>query len=87
MCLCLDENSGNVYSRINYLKFYFRKRYEKVEKEFVEVKMDLYRKMERKDLLIEYLYIIIRENELRKVKKFEEFMVKFNVGNDVGFLV
>lgn len=49
--------------------------------------MDLYRKMERKDLLIEYLYIIIRENELRKVKKFEEFMVKFNVGNDVGFLV
>lgn len=28
---------------------------------------------------MEYFYMIIRENELRKVKKLEEFMVKFNV--------
>lgn len=41
--------------------------------------MDLYKKIERKDLLMEYFYMIIRENELRKVKKLEEFMVKFNV--------
>ena len=47
--------------------------------------MDLHRKTERKDLLTEHLYTIIRENELRKAKKLEELMVKLNVGNDVGF--
>ncbi|XP_058951218.2 RAB6-interacting golgin [Pocillopora verrucosa] len=62
-----------------------QKRYEKAEKEFVEAKMDLHRKTERKDLLTEHLYTIIRENELRKAKKLEELMVKLNVGNDVGF--
>lgn len=44
--------------------------------------MDLYRKTERKDLLTEHLYTIIRENELRKAKKLEELMAKLNVASD-----
>jgi len=59
-----------------------QKRYERAEKEFVEAKMDLHRKTERKDLLTEHLYTIIRENELRKAKKLEELMAKLNVASD-----
>lgn len=44
--------------------------------------MDLHRKTERKDLLTEHLYTIIRENELRKAKKLEELMAKLNVASD-----
>ena len=44
--------------------------------------MDLHRKTERKDLLTEHLYTIIRENELRKAKKLEELMAKLNVATD-----
>lgn len=58
-----------------------QRRYEKAEKEFVEAKMDLHRKTERKDLLTEHLYTIIRENELRKAKKLEELMAKLNEGD------
>jgi len=64
-----------------------QKRYEKAEQEFVEAKMDLHRKTERKDLLTEHLYTIIRENELRKARKLEELMAKLNVSpNDTNFL-
>ena len=65
-----------------YLHMFCRKRYEKAEHEFVEAKMDLHRKTERKDLLTEHLYTIIRENELRKAKKLEELMAKLNVAPD-----
>ena len=41
--------------------------------------MNLHRKTERKDLLTEHLYTIIRENELRKAKKLEELMAKLDV--------
>ncbi|XP_020612357.1 RAB6-interacting golgin-like [Orbicella faveolata] len=59
-----------------------QKRYERAEKEFVEAKMDLHKKTEKKDLLTEHLYTIIRENELRKAKKLEELMAKLNVATD-----
>lgn len=49
--------------------------------------MDLHRKTERKDLLTEHLYTIIRENELRKARKLEELMVKLNVSPDHILLV
>ena len=44
--------------------------------------MDLHKKTEKKDLLTEHLYTIIRENELRKAKKLEELMAKLNVATD-----
>lgn len=62
--------------------FVCRKRYERAEKEFVEAKMDLHKKTEKKDLLTEHLYTIIRENELRKAKKLEELMAKLNVATN-----
>lgn len=55
-----------------------QKRYEKAEQEFIAAKLDLHNKTERKDLLTEHLYTIIRENELRKAKKLEELMAKLN---------
>ena len=55
-----------------------RKRYQKAEQEFIAAKLDLHNKTERKDLLTEHLYTIIRENEMRKAKKLEELMAKLN---------
>lgn len=55
-----------------------QKRYERAEQEFIAAKLDLHNKTERKDLLTEHLYTIIRENELRKAKKLEELMAKVN---------
>ena len=51
-----------------------RKRYEKAEKEFVEAKMDLYRRAETKEKLTEHLYTIIYQNEMRKAQKLSELM-------------
>ena len=48
----------------------------------MEAKVNLHRKTERKDLLTEHLYTIIRENELRKAKKLEELIAKLNVSPD-----
>ncbi|XP_032228387.2 RAB6-interacting golgin-like [Nematostella vectensis] len=56
-----------------------QKCYERAEKEFVESKLDLHRKTERKEMLTEHLYAIIQENEQRKAKKLEELMAKLNV--------
>lgn len=55
-----------------------QKRYQKAEQEFIAAKLDLHNKTERKDLLTEHLYTIIRENEMRKAKKLEELMAKLN---------
>lgn len=49
--------------------------------------MNLHRKTERKDLLTEHLYTIIRENELRKAKKLEELMAKLDVSPEGTALV
>lgn len=51
-----------------------QKRYEKAEREFVEAKMELFKKMERKEQLTEHLCTIIEENELRKAKKLADLM-------------
>ena len=56
-----------------------RKRYEKAEKEFIDSKLDLQLKSERKEQLTQHLYTIIQENELRKSKKLEELMSKLNM--------
>jgi RAB6-interacting golgin len=60
------------------LKF-FRKRYEKAEKEFVEAKLDLHSKSERKEQLTGHLYTIIYQNEVRKAKKLAELMEKLEM--------
>ena len=57
----------------------FRKRHEKAEKEYVNSKLDLKLKEERKEELTQHLYTIIQENELRKANKLEELMRKLNL--------
>ncbi|XP_034035240.1 RAB6-interacting golgin [Thalassophryne amazonica] len=51
-----------------------RKRYEKAEAEYVAAKLDLHKKTELKEQLMEHLYAVIQQNELRKACKLEELM-------------
>ncbi|XP_028260573.1 RAB6-interacting golgin [Parambassis ranga] len=51
-----------------------RKRYEKAEVEYVTAKLDLHKKTEVKEQLMEHLCAIIQQNELRKAHKLEELM-------------
>ncbi|XP_054714881.1 RAB6-interacting golgin-like [Uloborus diversus] len=50
------------------------KRYLKAEKEFVEAKLSLFEKMQRKQQLTEHLCAIIEQNENRKANKLVELM-------------
>ena len=61
------------------MAYFFRKRYERAEKEFIESKMDLHAKSELKDSLTEHLYTIIHQNEVRKAKKLTELMEKLDM--------
>ena len=58
---------------------YYRKRFERAEKEYVEAKVVLHHSTEHKELLAEHLCAVIQENEIRKAKKLEELMVKLNL--------
>lgn len=53
-----------------------RKRYLKVEREFLDVKLCLQQKTERKEMLTEHLCTIIEKNEERKGKKLDELLQK-----------
>ena len=57
----------------------FRKRYHHAEKEFVESKLNLHIKQERKELLTEHLMTIIQESEDRKSKKLAELMNRLQI--------
>ena len=56
-----------------------RKRYDRVEKELIEAKLDLHDKIELKDQLTEHLYTVINQNEIRKSKKLAELMDKLEL--------
>lgn len=56
-----------------------RKRYDKVEKEFIDAKLELHKRTENKEQLTEHLYAIIQANELRKASKLGELMEKLNM--------
>lgn len=55
-----------------------RKNYVRIEKEFIEAKMILHQKLDRKEKLTEHLCFIIEENEVRKAKKLEQLMDELN---------
>ncbi|OQR75444.1 RAB6-interacting golgin-like [Tropilaelaps mercedesae] len=54
------------------------KNYVRIEKEFIEAKMLLHQKLDRKEKLTEHLCFIIEENEIRKAKKLEQLMDELN---------
>lgn len=56
----------------------FRKRYHKVEREFLDAKVLLHQKLEKKELLTEHLCTIIEKNEERKAEKLTELLIKLN---------
>ncbi|XP_076039798.1 uncharacterized protein LOC143024683 isoform X2 [Oratosquilla oratoria] len=56
-----------------------QKRYDKAEKEFIEAKLSLFHRLERKELLTEHLCRIIEANEQRKANKLSELMAKLEM--------
>ena len=71
--------------QINYVFpcFNFRKRYDRAEKEFVEAKLCLHKKQERKELLTEHLAAIIEDCEVRKARKLNELMSQLELKKTV----
>lgn len=56
-----------------------QKRYDRAEKEFLDAKLLLYTKLERKELLTHHLCTIIEQNEMRKAQKLSELMEKLQM--------
>ncbi|KAK3918739.1 RAB6-interacting golgin [Frankliniella fusca] len=56
-----------------------QKRYDRAEKEFLDAKLLLYTKLERKELLTHHLCTIIEQNEMRKAQKLSELMEKLEM--------
>lgn len=56
-----------------------QKRYQKIEREFLDAKLNLHQKLDRKEMLTEHLCTIIEENEERKAKKLTELLNKLQV--------
>ncbi|XP_017776126.1 PREDICTED: RAB6-interacting golgin [Nicrophorus vespilloides] len=56
-----------------------QKKYLRAEKEFLDAKLYLHQKQERKDLLTEYLCAIIEKNEERKATKLTELLQKLEL--------
>lgn len=58
---------------------FYRKRYLKIEKEFLDAKLYLQQKLEKKEMLTEHLCAIIEKNEERKGKKLTELLEKLKL--------
>lgn len=56
--------------------FIFRKHYLRVEKEFLQAKINLQKEKEKKELLTEHLCALITHNETRKAQKLETLMLE-----------
>ncbi|XP_021919471.1 RAB6-interacting golgin isoform X1 [Zootermopsis nevadensis] len=57
-----------------------QKRYNKAEQEFLDAKLLLFERLERKELLTEHLCTIIEQNEIRKARKLSELMDRLQLG-------
>ena len=71
-------NSFLAFSITNVWKFY-RKKYDRAEKDYVDAKLNLHIKQERKELLTEHLMTIIEESEDRKSKRLADLMTKLQI--------
>lgn len=59
---------------MNYVPY--RKHYLKVEKEFLQAKINLQKEKDKKELLTEHLSALITHNETRKAQKLETLMLQ-----------
>jgi len=60
-----------------------QKRFDRAEREYLDAKVELFTKRERKELLTGHLCTIIEQNELRKAKKLSDLMDKLHLGSVV----
>lgn len=60
----------------------FRNKYDRIEVEFLQAKMELYQSLERKELLAEHLSTIISHNEERKAARLRQLMEKVGIAAD-----
>ena len=58
---------------------FYRKRYDRAEKEYISAKEGLFSSSEKKDQLTAHLASIIQLNEERKAKKLTELMVELDI--------
>lgn len=56
--------------------YFYRKHYLKIEKEFLQAKINLQKEKEKKELLTEHLCALITHNETRKAQKLETLMLE-----------
>jgi hypothetical protein len=70
--------------RAGFIFLFYRKRYKKAEKEFLDAKLHLFERLERKELLTEHLCTIIEQNEIRKARKLSELMNRLQPGRCEG---
>lgn len=56
-----------------------KKKYDRAEKDYVDAKLNLHIKQERKELLTEHLMTIIEESEDRKSKRLADLMTKLQI--------
>lgn len=56
-----------------------QKKYHKIEKEFLNAKMHLHQRLEKKEMLTEHLCAIIEKNEERKAEKLNELLAKLEI--------
>jgi len=56
-----------------------KKSYDRAEKDYVDAKLNLHIKQERKDMLTEHLMTIIEESEDRKSKKLADLMTRLQI--------
>ncbi|XP_972518.2 RAB6-interacting golgin [Tribolium castaneum] len=56
-----------------------QKKYNRIEKEFLEAKLLLHQKQEKKEMLTEHLCTIIEKNEERKAEKLNELLSKLEL--------
>lgn len=51
-----------------------------MEKEFLDAKISLHQKLEKKEMLTEHLCAVIEKNEERKADKLNELMARLTIG-------
>lgn len=59
--------------------FFTRKKYFKIEKDYLDAKLLLHQKQEKKEMLTEHLCAIIEKNEERKAEKLNELLQKLQL--------
>ena len=81
LCYAIYIISGGIFLLCALIYFY-RRRFDCAEREYVSAKMAVNNCSERKELLSEHLCTIIQQNETRKAHKLSQLMRELNIPDD-----